>query len=268
MSSHRAFEPARWVILVHGGAGDIPEDRVKLHAEGCARAAEVGAAVLRGGGNALDAVQAAAVALEDDPRFNAGTGACLNHDGAIELDAAIMDGSLRAGAVAALPPFKNPINVARAVLEEGRHVMYAADGAARFARAHGFSPVTAESLTTEWARKRWLEVHSGKTELNGRAGTIGAVARDSHGHVAAATSTGGMVDKAVGRVGDSPVIGAGTYADDMLGAVSTTGQGESAPSTPTPSNDFERCMHARGAPAASSWSIAKAAQRGRASRGR
>ncbi|MGZ3452639.1 MAG: isoaspartyl peptidase/L-asparaginase family protein [Polyangiales bacterium] len=228
MSSHRAFGPARWVILVHGGAGDIPAEKVQDHAAGCARAADMGAKVLREGGSAIDAVQAAVVALEDDPRFNAGTGACLNEEGAIELDASIMDGALRAGAVAAMPPFKNPIAIARAVLEAGRHVLYAADGAARFARAHGFAPARPEEMITEAARKKWQDLRAGKTTEKGWAGgTVGAVAKDAQGHVAAATSTGGMVDKAVGRVGDSPIVGAGTWADDLLGAVSTTGHGES-----------------------------------------
>jgi beta-aspartyl-peptidase (threonine type) len=216
------------VILVHGGAGDIAEERIADHAAGCARAAERGAEVLRSGGSALDAVQAAVIALEDDPRFNAGTGACLNEEGTIELDASIMDGSLRAGAVAAMKPFKNPIAIARAVLEDGRHVLYAAEGAARFAEAHGFAAADPASMITEAARDKWRDLRSGKTTEKGWAGgTVGAVARDANGHVAAATSTGGMVDKAVGRVGDSPLVGAGTWADDGLGAVSTTGHGES-----------------------------------------
>lgn len=222
------YPPARWVILVHGGAGDVPIDRRPLHAEGCARAAEAGAAILRAGGTAVDAAEAAVRVLEDDPLFNAGTGACLNEDGLIELDASIMDGAtLRAGAVAAMPPFKNAISIARAAMEDGRHVMYAAHGAARFAMQKGFTRSTVEELRTDAAFTRWKELREGRASEKGWAGgTVGAVARDANGHVAAATSTGGVMDKAAGRVGDSPIIGAGTYADDALGCASTTGHGE------------------------------------------
>lgn len=226
---NRSYPPSSWTLLVHGGAGDLSADRRAVHAEGCARAAEVGAAVLRASGSALDAVEAAVRALEDDPLFNAGTGACLNEDGVIELDASIMDGrTLRAGAVAAMPPFRNPIAIARAAMEDGRHVMYAAHGAARFAIAKGFPRATVEDLRTEAALARWRELREGRIREKGWAGgTVGAVARDVHGHVAAATSTGGMMDKAAGRVGDSPLIGAGNFADDSTGACSTTGHGES-----------------------------------------
>lgn len=172
-------------------------------------------------------MHAAVLALEDEPCFNAGTGACLNEDGALELDAAIMSGAdLRAGAVCALPPFKNPIAIARRALEDGRHVLYAGEGAVRFALAHGFTPEDADAMITERARQRFETVRQ-KGEVRGWVGgTVGAVARDANGHVAAATSTGGRINKAKGRVGDSPLIGAGTYADDETGAVSTTGDGE------------------------------------------
>ena len=220
--------PARWVILVHGGAGDLDGERIPAHAAGCLAAAEVGAAVLRRGGSALDAVEAAVRALEDDPHFNAGTGACLDEEGNVELDASIMEGTtLRAGGVAAMPPFQNPIAIARAALEEGKHVLYACEGAARFAVAHGFSPSTQDAMRTEHAVNRWREVKAKRAVEGWAGGTVGAVARDVEGHVASATSTGGMMDKRVGRVGDSPIIGAGTYADDASGAVSTTGKGES-----------------------------------------
>jgi len=224
----RAYPASRWVILVHGGAGDVPVESRPLHAAGCARAAEIGASVLRAGGTALDAVEAAVRALEDDPHFNAGTGACLNEDGLIEHDASIMDGAtLRAGGVAAMPPFKNPIAVARAALNDGRHILYAAHGAARFALSKGFTRASIEEMRTPMALERWKAVREGKANDKGWAGgTVGAVARDAHGHVAAATSTGGMTDKAAGRVGDSPIVGAGTYADDAAGAASTTGHGE------------------------------------------
>lgn len=220
-------EEGKWSILVHGGAGDVEDKRVDEHREGSRLAAEAGAAVLRAGGSALDAAQKAVEVLEDDPRFNAGTGACLNEVGLIELDASIMEGrALRAGAVAALPPFKNPIAIARAALEDGRHVMYAAGGAARFAEARGFQPARADEMITEAARRKWEEVKEGIGGANWAGGTVGAVARDASGLVVSATSTGGMTDKRIGRVGDTPIIGAGTYADDEAGAASCTGHGE------------------------------------------
>lgn len=228
MTTHHETPPSDWIVLVHGGAGDVAPERRATHADGCALAAEAGAAVLRAGGTALAAVEAAVRVLEDDPKFNAGTGACLNEDGQIELDASIMDGaSLRAGAVAALPPFKNAISVARAALEDGRHVLYAGEGAARFAVSKGFAPAKLEELRTDAALERLAQVRAGKAAAGWAGGTVGAVAKDAAGHVAAATSTGGMVDKRAGRVGDSPIVGAGTYADDQSGAASTTGTGES-----------------------------------------
>ena len=226
--AHREWDASNWVILVHGGAGDIDASRVPVHAAGCLAAAQAGAKVLCAGGSALDAVEAAVKALEDDPKFNAGTGACLNEAGDIELDASIMEGKqLRGGGVAALPPFANPIAIARAVLEENRHVLYAGEGAAKWAETHGFTRSTLEALRTESALQRWKDVKEKKAPSNWAGGTVGAVARDARGNTAAATSTGGSVDKRVGRVGDSPLIGAGTYADDRFGAVSTTGKGES-----------------------------------------
>ncbi|HEV3192780.1 MAG TPA: isoaspartyl peptidase/L-asparaginase [Polyangiaceae bacterium] len=215
----------RWAVLVHGGAGDVPVERVSRHIEGCRAAAALAAQVLRAGGTALDAVERAVMVMEDDPCFNAGTGASLNADGFIELDAALMEGrQLRAGAVCALPPFLHPVAVARKVLEEGRHVLYAADGAARFALEHGFARATAESMTTQAARERWEASRTGMSPSE--PGTVGAVARDAMGTVAAATSTGGLANKRAGRVGDSALLGAGTYADDDGGAGSATGLGE------------------------------------------
>lgn len=217
----------RWAILVHGGAGDIPSDRIAEHREGCRLAIVAAAAVLRAGGSALDAAQRAVEVLEEDPRFNAGTGACLNENGEVELDASIMEGrDLRAGAVAALSPFRHPIAIARAVLEDGVHVMYAGEGAARFARSRGFEPSSQEAMITEAARKKWQEVRAGIGDPGWAGGTVGAVVRDASGLVVAATSTGGTTNKRMGRVGDTPIIGAGTYADDEAGAASCTGQGE------------------------------------------
>lgn len=221
-----AAGPSRWVILVHGGAGDVAAERLPRHVEGCERAAKAGAEVLAAGGSALDAVQRAVEVLEDDPVFNAGTGACLNTEGHIELDASIMSGDLRGGGVCALPPFTHPVAIARRVMEASPHVLLAGEGAARFAVAQGFSPADEASMITESARRRLHEVRTQRADQNWAGGTVGAVARDAHGHLAAATSTGGLVDKLVGRVGDSPVLGAGTYADDEAGACSTTGNGE------------------------------------------
>jgi len=220
-------EGGDWAVLVHGGAGELRPDRVDTHVAGCREAAAAAAELLRAGASALDAVERAVSVLENNPSFNAGTGACLNAEGLIELDAAVMEGSeLRVGAVCALPPFLNPIAVARAVLEDGRHVLYAGEGAARFAREHGFVPVSSEAMTTDAARARWAAARAGQVGEGWAGGTVGAVARDVRGAVAAATSTGGLVNKRVGRVGDSPLPGAGTYADREGGACSATGAGE------------------------------------------
>jgi beta-aspartyl-peptidase (threonine type) len=226
--------PATWSILVHGGAGDVPDAHRRAHVAGCERAAAAGAEVLAAGGSALDAAQRAVEVLESDPLFNAGTGACLDADGHLALDASIMDGEdLRAGAVCAMPAFEHPIAIARRVMEATPHVLLAAEGAARFAAAQGFVPADEASMITEAARKKWEEARAkGATESwaggakGTSGGTVGAVARDACGHVAGATSTGGMVNKLAGRVGDSPIVGAGTYADDEAGACSTTGHGE------------------------------------------
>jgi beta-aspartyl-peptidase (threonine type) len=215
-----------FALIVHGGAGDVSSVRLDGQIEGCIVALDPARQLLESGGSALDAVQLAVSALEDDPRFNAAHGGALNSAGALELDASIMEGTqLRAGAVCALPPFRNPIAIARAALDDGRHVLYSAEGAAVFARAHGFAPVDPAELITDAAREhlaRALEADGGGFP----AGTVGAVARDKNGQLAAATSTGGISGKRPGRVGDSPLLGAGTYADDQAGAVSATGHGE------------------------------------------
>ena len=203
-------------IIVHGGAGPIKDDSLTARLEGCKAAALAGWAILQQGGAALDAVEAAVVVLEDNPLFNAGTGSTLNSLGKIEMDAAIMEGhSLRAGAVAAVSGVKNPINLARRILEDGRHIMLAGEGALLFARQIGFPECAPESLLVESEKKRWQSKH----------GTVGAVAFDSAGRLAVATSTGGIFNKLPGRVGDSPLIGCGTYANGY-GAASCTGQGE------------------------------------------
>jgi beta-aspartyl-peptidase (threonine type) len=229
------IDGGNWAVLVHGGAGMSAPGNVARHVAGCRAAADFAAEVLRAGGAALDAVERAVVVLEDDPCFNAGTGACLNADGLIELDAAIMEGTkLYAGAVCALPPFVHPIAIARAALDDRRHVLYAADGAVRFAVDRGFTrSSSSEAMTTASAREQWARARENSkddsTTTGNRLssdGTVGAVARDLRGTVAAATSTGGRVNKRAGRVGDTPILGAGTYADDDAGACSATGDGE------------------------------------------
>lgn len=203
-------------IIVHGGAGEIDPASVPERLAGCRRAAESGYAVLKRGGSALDAVQAAVVVLEDDPLFNAGTGSTLNSEGRVETDAAIMDGAtLRAGAVAAVSGVRNPVKLARAVMEHTSHVLLAGEGALQVARAHGIELCDPEALVVEAQRAHWKRKY----------GTVGAVALDRAGRLAAATSTGGMFDKLPGRIGDTPLIGCGTYADDRA-AVSCTGFGE------------------------------------------
>jgi beta-aspartyl-peptidase (threonine type) len=216
-----------FAVLVHGGAGAVTEARRAAHTEGCRRAAAVGAAVLRSGGSALLAVEAAVRALEDDPLFNAGTGACLNAEGRVEHDASIMEGTrLGAGAVCALDGFATPISIARAALEDARHVLYAGPGARAFALTKGFVPVGDAALVTPAARAAFESARGNPGASGWAGGTVGAVAVDAHRGLAAATSTGGLINKSAGRVGDSALIGAGTYADDAAGAVSTTGHGE------------------------------------------
>jgi beta-aspartyl-peptidase (threonine type) len=196
---------------------------------GLAAGLDAGSAVLADGGSALDAVEAAVCALEDDPHFNAGRGAALTHEGAAELDAAIMDGRNRAaGAVAGVTGTRNPVRLARAVMARSRHVLLGGSGADAFSRAEGLEQANQDWFTLP-ERQRQLEelkAHGGAFDVDMKYGTVGAVACDMHGHVAAATSTGGVTGKRWGRIGDSPLIGAGTYADDRAGAVSATGAGE------------------------------------------
>ncbi len=227
MSGSWSAGGAAWSVLVHGGAGQRSPESLQVAIGSCERAAGVAAESLAAGGGALDAVQHAVEVMEDTPELNAGTGGALCTDGSLELDASIMDGAgLRAGAVCALPPFRNPIAVARAVLEQGAHVLYAGAGAAAFARAHGFEPVEPATMITGRARTQLQRaIEKGKAQL-WAGGTVGAVARDRDGHLAAATSTGGLPGQAPGRVGDSPIPGAGNLADDGRGACSVTGDGD------------------------------------------
>jgi L-asparaginase / beta-aspartyl-peptidase len=214
------------VIALHGGAGtlrkaDMTASRASLYRKALGEALEAGSTVLQNGGTALDAVTAAVVSMEDSPLFNAGRGAVYNADGRHELDAAIMDGKhLRAGAVACVERIRNPVLAARAVMEHSRHVLLAGKGAERFAGKQGLRMVNQKYFGTA-ARLEAL-----RRNLQSHHGTVGAVALDRDGNLAAATSTGGYTGKLPGRIGDSPLVGAGTYADNRACAVSGTGLGE------------------------------------------
>ena len=209
-------------MAIHGGAGVLRKERPSTrHRAALARALEAAYDILQSGGSSLDAVTAAVVVLEDDPLFNAGRGSSFNSDGEIELDASIMDGArLAAGAVAAVRRIRNPILAARAVMEKTKHVLLAGDGAERFARKLGVALVPPEYFHTP------QRLAALRRNLKSRHGTVGAVALDAAGNLAAATSTGGYTGKLPGRIGDSPIIGAGTYADNRSCAVSGTGLGE------------------------------------------
>jgi len=212
----------RSAIIVHGGAGGREDETSAARAAAVDTAAAAGFAILAAGGSSLDAVVAAVELLEDDPLFNAGLGSVLTDDGTVEMDASIMSGAdLRAGAVACVRGVRHPIALARAVMDEGREVFLVGSPAEALARRHGLRVVAPEDLVTAEARRRWRA-----RTADARGNTVGAVARDANGHVAAATSTGGVAGQRAGRVGDSAVIGAGTYADDLVGAGSATGPGE------------------------------------------
>jgi L-asparaginase / beta-aspartyl-peptidase len=225
-------------LMVHGGAGVLAAADDAVRAErylASLRAVlERGRALLADRGSALDAVEWCCTLLEDDPLFNAGRGSVLNEDGGVEMDAGLMDGrTSAAGSVAAVRRIANPIRLARRVLDTGDALLLAGEGAQRFAARCGIAEVPESYLVTperqdEWARVRARGVRFSATgdAEPGSVGTVGAVARDRHGHLAAATSTGGRVNKPVGRVGDSPLIGAGVFAEDMTCAVSATGHGE------------------------------------------
>lgn len=230
-----AGHAADWKLVIHGGAGVIERSRISPEKDKQIRAAldrslEAGGRVLSSGGTAVDAVEAAVRVLEDDPNFNAGKGSVLTYDGKHELDASIMNGSNRAaGAVAGVSATRNPISLARAVMEKSEHVFLSGDGADAFSRDQRLEQVEQSYFSTP-DRQRQLEELKSKNlsalDIEYKYGTVGAVALDRSGHVAAATSTGGMTGKRWDRIGDSPVIGAGTYADDRACAVSATGWGE------------------------------------------
>ncbi len=222
-----------WRLVIHGGAGAMrpkqgDPDHEERAREGLRAALDAAAAILGPGGAALDAVEASVRLLEDDPCFNAGRGSALTDQGSVELDAAIMDGrNRRAGAVAGLQTTRAPVSLARRLMEQGPHVFLTGRGADRFAEDAGLEQVDPAWFVTEERRRQLDELLAGGGfDAAVKYGTVGAVALDARGHVAAATSTGGLTAKRWGRIGDSPLIGAGTYADDRSAAVSATGSGE------------------------------------------
>ena len=222
-----------YAIAIHGGAGVIPRDRdpaeIQAYREALSTALEVGRRILDEGGTALDAVQRTVLFLEDHELFNAGKGAVFTSEGTHELDAAVMDGStLNCGAVSGVKTIKNPIALARLVMEKSRHVFLVGDGAEHFAREMQLEQVEQEYFSTRRRYEQWQKkVQAEKAgQTSSGFGTVGAVALDRDGHLAAATSTGGLTNKRFGRVGDVPIIGAGTYASDRTCAVSCTGIGE------------------------------------------
>lgn len=245
----RAAEGRPYGLVIHGGAGVILRENLTAADEasyraGLTAARDAGYAVLERGGSALDAVVAVITQLEDNPLFNAGKGAVFNADGFCELDASIMDGRTQAaGAIAGVQHIKNPIRLARAVMEKSEHVMLAGEGAEKFARAQGFELVPNDYFQTESRRKQLEQAKRKEAEKNAgkkttatpleayaeklaRYGTVGCAALDRNGNLAAGTSTGGMTNKKFGRVGDAPIIGAGTYANNATCAISATGWGE------------------------------------------
>ena len=218
-------------LIVHGGAWDIPDEAIDACESGCQRALAAGWSILSRGGHALDAIEAAIIVLEDDPVFDAGYGSHLNLDGRVECDAIVMNGAtLHAGAAATLRRVKNPIRAARAILEKCPHMMLVGEGAERFAVEHGIALCDPDELISEAEQEAWLKCrndkHAAEHHRGHEQGTVGAVALDKDANLFAATSTGGTCCKLPGRVGDSPLIGCGCYADYEAGGVSCTGYGE------------------------------------------
>jgi L-asparaginase / beta-aspartyl-peptidase len=222
------------VLVVHGGAWAIPDDMVEAHLNGVRNAIAAGWRVLNRGGTALDAVEEAVVIMEDDETFDAGRGSFLNREGKVQLDALIMDGAtLRAGGVGCVERLRNPVRAARKILSDSSHVYFVAEGAERFAAEHGIALCRNEDLIVPREVERLREFQARATEENVDLfaptishDTVGAVALDRDGNIAAATSTGGTLNKAPGRLGDSSLIGCGCYADNRTAAASTTGWGE------------------------------------------
>lgn len=241
-------------IVVHGGAAPWDSAYHAAAQAGCRAATHAGLAVLARGGSAVEAVVAAVRVLEDDPVFNAGVGAVLTGAGTFELDAAIMDGNgLRYGAVAAMANVRQPIEVARAVMDGGEHALLCGEGAWAYARERGFAPCDPAELRTDRAEARLRAFLEQRARTPARAGehkdpgTVGACAIDAAGHVAAATSTGGMTGKRPGRIGDTPLPGCGTYADDRGGAASATGVGETIMRVAMTKACVVRMVHAHAA---------------------
>ncbi len=255
-------------LIVHGGAWSIPQEAEADCRAGCRRALEAGWKILSTGGAAVDAVEAAIIVLEDEPVFDAGLGSHLNRDGVVQLDAILMDGrSLKAGAVAAVERVKNPIRLARKVLEQSQHMMLAGPGAELFAQEQGLPLCAPKELVLERERQAWLrcagsEGHKSGHHFGEHHGTVGAVALDAHGNLFAGTSTGGTCCKHPGRVGDSPLIGCGCYADAEAGGVSCTGWGEAIMKVVLASTATEMLRAGKSAPDAAAASVKLLAERG------
>ncbi len=250
-------------LIVHGGAWDIPDEAVDACKSGCQRALGAGWTLLAGGGSALDAVEAAIMVLEDDPVFDAGYGSHLNLDGRVECDAIVMNGAtLRSGAAATLQRVKNPIQLARKILENCPHMMLVAEGAERFAKEHGIKLCKPEELVSEAEQEAWMKCkadkHAAEHHRGHEQGTVGAVAIDRDGRLFAATSTGGTCCKLPGRVGDSPLIGCGCYADSEATPLQRPMPATSPPPISRRAKPFIFLASARTLPAASSCSIATA----------
>ena len=220
------------IIVVHGGAGTIPNARKPIADEGARKAVLAGWEILEKGGTSLDAVELAVRVMEDLPNFNAGLGSVITEEATLEMDALIMDGKdLRVGGVIGVSRLKNPISVSRLIMEKSNHVLFSGKGAEIFAESNGVELIDPEDMITDRIKERLAKYldkkESDEMDPEGRKkyGTVGAVALDNYGNLAAATSTGGTLGKQIGRVGDTPIVGAGTYADEEL-AISSTGVGE------------------------------------------
>jgi beta-aspartyl-peptidase (threonine type) len=229
-----AQSPKKHALVLHGGAGVMSAklmtpEKQKEYITVLNCALQVGDSVLTAGGTSLDAVEKTIMVMEDSPLFNAGKGAVFTHEGTVELDASVMNGkTLEAGAVAGITDIKNPIMLARTVMEKSEHVFLVGNGASQFAVEHGFKLVPNSYFYTEKRLKDLQELLKKEREVgvNDKHGTVGCVALDNYGNIAAGTSTGGMTNKRYGRIGDAPVIGAGTYANNATGGFSCTGHGE------------------------------------------
>ncbi len=221
-------------FIVHGGAWDIPSDLIEAHKQGVSKALRIGWEILQNGGTAVEAVEKTINYLEDDITFDAGRGSHMNAEGEIELDASIMNGkTFRCGSVGAVKYVKNPISLCRKIMDESEHIFLVGSGAEKFAKEHGINLCSPDDLIVEREILKWKNVKENKNystkdafKLHKPSDTVGAVAMDSEGNISAGTSTGGTFNKFPGRVGDSPLIGCGTYADNSIGGVSTTGWGE------------------------------------------